>query len=72
MRAILKTAAIVFFTISFSLFAEDNGDKTGEEINWQVISSGGTDGDSENFGLKGTAGLEAQPTAPVTTSIAVP
>jgi hypothetical protein len=32
---------------------------TGEEINWQVISSGGTDGASTNFNLKGTAGQTA-------------
>ncbi len=29
---------------------------TGEEINWQVISSGGTEGTSANFSLKGTVG----------------
>ena len=29
---------------------------TGEEINWQVISSGGTEGASTNFALKGTLG----------------
>ena len=29
---------------------------TGEEINWQVISSGGTKGTSANFGLNGTIG----------------
>ncbi len=32
---------------------------TGEEINWQVISSGGTDGSSTNFALKGTVGQTA-------------
>ena len=31
----------------------------GEEINWQVIASGGTDGSSENFSLAGTAGQTA-------------
>jgi hypothetical protein len=30
--------------------------RAGEQINWQVISSGGTDGSSANFRLKGTAG----------------
>ena len=29
---------------------------TGEEINWQVISSGGTEGTSTNYTLKGTLG----------------
>jgi hypothetical protein len=32
---------------------------TGEQINWQVISSGGTAGTSTNFGLNGTAGQTA-------------
>ncbi len=32
---------------------------TGEEINWQVISSGGTKGTSTNFGLNGTVGQTA-------------
>ena len=32
---------------------------TGEEINWQVISSGGTDGSSTNFALKGTVAQTA-------------
>ena len=30
--------------------------RAGEEINWQVISSGGTDGSSDSYRLKGTAG----------------
>ncbi len=30
--------------------------RTGERINWQVISSGGTDGSSASYRLKGTAG----------------
>ena len=32
---------------------------TGEEINWQVISSGGTKGTSTNFVLNGTVGQTA-------------
>jgi opacity protein-like surface antigen len=32
---------------------------SGEQINWQVISSGGTDASSANFGLKGTLGQTA-------------
>ena len=31
----------------------------GEEINWQVISSGGTEGTSTNYTLKGTVGQTA-------------
>ena len=34
-------------------------DKAGEEINWQVISSGGTSGTSTNYQLSGTAGQTA-------------
>lgn len=30
--------------------------RTGEQIKWQVISSGGTDGSSASYQLKGTAG----------------
>ena len=30
--------------------------RAGEQINWQVISSGGTDGSSASYQLKGTAG----------------
>jgi len=33
--------------------------KSGEEINWQVISSGGTDGASTNFQLSGTVAQTA-------------
>jgi len=33
--------------------------RSGEEINWQVISSGGTEGTSTNFALKGTVGQTA-------------
>ncbi len=35
------------------------GDKSGEQINWQVISSGGTKGSSTNFQLNGTLGQTA-------------
>ncbi len=33
--------------------------KAGEEINWQVISSGGSTGSSTNFNLSGTVGQTA-------------
>jgi hypothetical protein len=35
------------------------GSRSGEEINWQVISSGGTKGTSANYILNGTAGQTA-------------
>jgi hypothetical protein len=44
-------AIIVCATVAI---AEQENNRSGEEINWQVISSGGTDGGSTNFGLKGT------------------
>jgi len=46
---------VIFFSIvlfSVSVLAE--GEKAGEEINWQVISNGGTEGSSANYGLQGT------------------
>jgi hypothetical protein len=49
---------IVISAIAFlNVIAEDP--KTGEEINWQVISNGGTNGTSTNYGLKGTVGQTA-------------
>jgi hypothetical protein len=33
--------------------------QAGEQINWQVISSGGTDGSSASFGLRATVGQTA-------------
>ncbi len=39
--------------------ASSNEPASGEEINWQVISSGGTEGTSANFALKGTVGQTA-------------
>jgi hypothetical protein len=35
------------------------GDRAGEKINWQVISSGGTKGTSTSYQLSGTAGQTA-------------
>ena len=68
-------AVILLFTVSALLAADDKGPASvegesgqevnvnrasGEEINWQVISSGGDiDGSSTNFGLSGTVGQTA-------------
>jgi len=38
---------------------ENTNNKSGEQIRWQVISSGGTRGNSANFVLGGTAGQTA-------------
>ncbi len=46
---------LLFFLVSSGL----SDDKAGEEINWQVISSGGTVGSSTNYTLNGTAGQTA-------------
>ena len=47
----------LLFTVGIVIADEEADDpKSGEEINWQVISSGGTDGTSDSYGLLGTAG----------------
>ncbi len=43
----------MFMVLPGALYADD---KAGEEINWQVISSGGTKGSSATYGLEGTVG----------------
>ncbi len=48
--------SLVIFLLSVSGLADS---KSGEEINWQVISSGGTDGASTNFQLDGTVAQTA-------------
>ena len=55
LKVILVILAVLIFTCS--LYADDP--KAGEEINWQVISNGGTDGTSANYGLKGTVSQTA-------------
>lgn len=58
----------IFYTGCFLLFlllivgkisAVYKGYRTGEEINWQVISAGGTKGSSANFILRNTVGQTA-------------
>ena len=36
-----------------------SGSRSGEEINWQVISGGGSDGSSTNYQLNGTVAQTA-------------
>ena len=50
MRKIIFTSLAI---LALALIAWAN-DKAGEEINWQVISSGGTSGTSTNYQLNGT------------------
>ncbi len=44
---------------SISVKPEASDLRAGEQINWQVISGGGTDGSSTNYGLLGTVGQTA-------------
>ncbi|MFH1891979.1 MAG: dockerin type I repeat-containing protein [Candidatus Zixiibacteriota bacterium] len=54
----LLLASIVL--VNGAVAADDSIDPaTGEDINWQVISSGGTNGSSDNFRLAGTVGQTA-------------
>ena len=53
----LVAAALLLIAIGIS--ADQDGARSGEQINWQVISSGGTAGSSTNFGLRGTVAQTA-------------
>jgi len=46
----------LLFIVTSIINAED---RSGEEINWQVISSGGISGSSTNYNLSGTVGQTA-------------
>ena len=53
---IFSSYVVVILLLFISVYADN---KTGEEINWQVISSGGSEGTSTNYNLNGTAGQTA-------------
>ncbi len=59
----MKYSMILLLAMGLAVItvADDNAidPKTGEQINWQVISSGGTDGSSENYKLLGTVAQTA-------------
>jgi hypothetical protein len=55
--SILFICIALLFFLSAKVLADDP--KAGEEINWQVLSSGGTEGASTNYGLKGTVSQTA-------------
>ena len=64
MNILISLLAITLFVVRIGLAADTTKvstaePATGEEINWQVISSGGTEGTSTNFTLKGTLGQTA-------------
>ncbi|MBD3218653.1 MAG: hypothetical protein GF310_10280 [candidate division Zixibacteria bacterium] len=52
MRKIIILVIVIYAMALINAIADDP--KAGEEINWQVISNGGTEGSSTNYGLKGT------------------
>jgi hypothetical protein len=52
-KAVFSILAAIMLVFSASVFG------TGEEINWQVLSGGGTDGSSTSFMLRGTVGQTA-------------
>jgi Dockerin type I domain len=57
-----KFTFVFFVFITIILFSSNSyadNPKDGEEINWQVISNGGTDGSSTNYGLQGTVSQTA-------------
>ncbi|NIP41716.1 MAG: hypothetical protein GWO41_12640 [candidate division Zixibacteria bacterium] len=57
MKKIILIAITIFAIASINAVADDP--KAGEEINWQVLSNGGTEGSSTNYGLKGTVSQTA-------------
>ncbi len=61
MKKLIFTVLLTSLVILSIAFAGDDAEETkaGKEINWQVISSGGTDGSSTNFGLAGTVSQSA-------------
>jgi hypothetical protein len=56
---LFHTAVFLLLAVGATVVA----DRSGEQIDWQVLSSGGTDASSINFGIKGTAGQTAVGTA---------
>ena len=55
----MKKYRLLYFILSILLVLSLSAradQQTGEEINWQVISSGGNRGTSTNYILNGTAG----------------
>jgi hypothetical protein len=64
MRALVRSQLLPTLVMTLLLpvsllLGESTAPAGGEEIDWQVISSGGTEGTSENFQMTGTAGQTA-------------
>lgn len=59
LRALYWIAILALLLGSASLLAEDSDADAGEQIKWQVIGNGATDGASANYNLKGTVGQAA-------------
>ncbi len=56
MKRLFFIVLVLLLMIPTYLLGKSADQKSGEEINWQVISSGGTDGASENYRVEGTTG----------------
>ena len=57
-RYIISTLAIAILTLGIAVHGKTDN-KSGEEINWQVISGGGSDGGSATYRNSGTVGQTA-------------
>jgi hypothetical protein len=51
--------SLVLAILASAVWADDNTPAAGEQIDWQVISSAGTEAASENFQMMATAGQTA-------------
>ena len=59
---VLCAAFLLFSAVAFAdktAKADKSDPNTGEQIKWQVIGNGATDGSSTNYNLKGTVGQPA-------------
>jgi hypothetical protein len=55
----VSALAILFLLIAGLVIADEKAPAAGEQIDWQVIASGGTDGGSSNYRVAGTVGQTA-------------
>lgn len=59
MHTTVLSALITLLSFGVLTASDDHSAKAGEQINWQVISSGGTEGTSTNYRVNGTVGQTA-------------
>jgi len=55
----MKISILILFTILILAMVAYTNERAGEEINWQVISGGGSSGSSPNYQLNGTVAQTA-------------